>query len=60
MESPEKQVQEKRSLYNIDDSFKKIVVAKTGLNPTYDDNGVMTVDLLDFLLSERILDADIV
>jgi len=56
MESHEKQMQEKRSLYYIDDSFKKIVVAKTGLNPTYDENGVMTVDLYDFLLNDEILE----
>ena len=60
MESPEKQVQEKRSLYYIDDSFKKIVVAKTGLNPTYDDDGVMTVDLFDFLMSDKILETEAV
>ncbi len=53
MESMEKQEQEKRSLYYIDDSFKKIVVAKTGLNPSYDDEGILTVDLFDFLLDER-------
>lgn len=55
MESDEKQMQEKRSLYYIDDSFKKIVVAKTGLNPIYDEHGVVTVDLFDFLLKEDIL-----
>ncbi|MCR5209115.1 MAG: ATP-binding protein [Lachnospiraceae bacterium] len=59
MESLEKQTQEKRSLHNIDDSFKKIVVTKNDLNPTYDDEGVMTVDLFDFLLSEKIMEADL-
>ena len=58
MESDEKQVQEKRSLYYIDDSFKKIVVAKTGINPTYDEAGVMTIDLFDFLLSDKVLETD--
>lgn len=52
---PEKQMQEKKSLYFIDDSFKKIVVAKTGLNPAYDDKGVLAVDLFDFLIDERIM-----
>ncbi len=46
----DKQLQEKRSLYYIDDSFKKIVVAKTGLKPSYDEKGVMTIDLFDFLM----------
>ena len=53
MESAEKQAQEKRSLYNIDDSFKKVVVAKTGLNPAYDDKGVLVIDLFDFLLGKE-------
>ena len=60
MESFEKQAQEKRSLYYIDDSFKKIVVAKTGLNPTYDEDGVMTIDLFDFLLKDKSLDVDLI
>ena len=50
MDSAEKKHQEKRSLYCIDDSFEKIVVAKTGLNPTHDEYGVKTIDLFDFLL----------
>ncbi len=57
MESEEKHIQEKRSLYYIDDSFKKIVVAKTGLNRTYDENGVLTIDLFDFLLDGRVLES---
>lgn len=59
MESLEKQTQEKRSLHNIGDSFKKIVVTKNDLNPTYDDEGVMTVDLFDFLLNKIILETDL-
>lgn len=59
MESLEKQMQEKRSLHNIDDSFKKIVVTKNDLNPIYDDEGVMTVDLFDFLLNKIILETDL-
>ena len=53
MEEPDKQLQEKKSLYYIDDSFKKIVVAKTGLKPSYDDKGVVTIDLFDFLLGKE-------
>ena len=55
MADEDKQTQEKRSLYYINDSFKKIVVAKTGLNPYYDEEGVLTVDLFDFLLSPGIV-----
>lgn len=50
MDDPEKQRQEKKSLYNIDDSFKKIIVTKSGLKPAYDENGVLIIDLFDFLL----------
>ncbi|SFK26544.1 ATP-binding protein [Succinivibrio dextrinosolvens] len=53
MSDPEKQLQEKRSLYYIDDSFKKIVVSRTGLKPAFDDKGILVVDLFDFLLDEK-------
>ena len=50
MDDADKQIQEKKSLYYIDDSFKKIVVAKTGLKPSYDEKGVLIIDLFDFLM----------
>ncbi len=50
MDDADKQLQEKKSLYYIDDSFKKIVVAKTGLKPSYDEKGVRVIDLFDFLM----------
>ena len=53
MSDPEKQLQEKRSLYYIDDSFKKIVVSRTGLKPSFDEKGILVVDLFDFLLNEK-------
>lgn len=49
MDDPQKAVQEKRSLNSVDDSFKKIVITKSGLNVTKDDKGVMVVDLFEFL-----------
>ena len=52
MDDVDKQLQEKKSLYYIDDSFKKIVVAKTGLKPSYDEKGVMVIDLFDFLMDD--------
>lgn len=55
MEQPDKQDQEKKSLYYIDDSFEKIVIAKTGLDPSYDDAGIKTVDLFDFLTDSNSL-----
>lgn len=49
MDDPQKAMQEKRSLNSIDDSFKKIVITKNGLNVTKDDKGVIVVDLFEFL-----------
>ena len=50
MESQSKQQQEKRSLYYIDDSFKKIIVTKNGLDVFRDEKGVEVIDLFHFLL----------
>jgi len=47
----EKEQQEKKSLYYIDDSFKKTVITKNGLAHSTDEKGVETVDVFDFLLS---------
>jgi predicted AAA+ superfamily ATPase len=49
----EKRRQEIRPLINIDDSFKKIVVTKDVIKPWYDDNGVLTINLFDFLLTRN-------
>lgn len=54
--SSEKVLQEKKSLYYIDDSFKKIVVTRNGLKVMRDEKGIVTIDLFDFLLSEDSLD----
>ena len=39
----------------IDDSFKKIVITKDGLNPRTDDKGITVIDLFDFLKDESTL-----
>ena len=54
--SPEKVLQEKKSLYYIDDSFKKIVVTRNGLKVMRDEKGIVTIDLFDFLLNEDSLE----
>lgn len=52
MPSQEKMEQELRSLLHIGDSFQKVVIVG-GLQPTYrNDNGVLIVNLSDFLLSK--------
>lgn len=46
----EKREQEIRPFRKIDDSFKKIVVTKDIVSPHYDEHGIMTVNIYDFLL----------
>ena len=58
MDAPGKQAQEKRSLYGIDDSFKKIVITKNGLKPSIDERGVLTLDLFSFLLNDDSLERE--
>lgn len=47
--------QEKNSLINIDDSFKKIIIVKDNFKPWYDDNGILMLSLKDFLLDVEII-----
>ena len=56
MDSEEKTRQEKRPLYNIDDSFKKIIITKNSLNQIQDEKGVITIDLFDFLMQKDMVD----
>lgn len=46
----DKKKQESRSLYYIDDSFKKIIVTKNGLQPAFDEKGILIIDIFDFLM----------
>lgn len=55
MKTADKEEQEKRPLWNIDDSFKKIVITKDGLEPRRDEKGIVTIDLFDFLLNPNSL-----
>jgi len=50
-----KEEQEKRSFNQIDDSFKKIIVVKDDIKPKRDEQGILTIGLLDFLLNENSL-----
>lgn len=54
--SNEKLEQEKASLINIDDSFKKIIVVKDRIKPALDEHGILTINLFDFLLDMNSLD----
>jgi predicted AAA+ superfamily ATPase len=52
----EKRKQEIRSLNNTKDSFKKIVVVKDNIIPWHDENGILYVGIVQFLLDDRSLD----
>ena len=56
MYNPEKEQQEKRSLKLISDSFKKIVVVRETILPRRDENGILTIGLLPFLLNSNSLE----
>lgn len=47
--------QEKSSLLNINDSFKKIIIVKDVMKPQRDENGIVSISLYDFLLDENSL-----
>ena len=51
----EKQEQELRPLRKIDDSFKKIIVTKDIVPASYDESGVLTLSIYDFLLNPNAL-----
>ena len=52
----EKRMQEKASLINVGDSFKKIIIVKDIIKPWNDDDGILTMSIFDFLLNENSLD----
>ena len=52
----EKEIQESRSLTNINDSFKKVFVVKEHIMPRRNEDGILTIGLFDFLLKEDSLD----
>ena len=46
-----KRTQEIRPFRKIDDSFKKIVITKDIVQPYYDEYGILTINIYDFLLN---------
>lgn len=54
--SAEKELQEKKSLLSVDDSFKKIIVVKDVIKPYCDNDGIVTIGLFDFLQNENSLE----
>ena len=56
VQTEEKQAQEKASLINVNDSFKKIIIVKDVVSVTRDETGITTMSIYDFLLKENSLE----
>ena len=56
LQSLDKAEQEKKSLLNIDKKNKKIIIIKDRVKAFLDDNGIVTINLFDFLLNKDSLD----
>ena len=52
----EKMLQEQNSLTRINDSFKKIIIVKDAIKTHYNEDGVLILNLFDFLLEENSLE----
>ncbi len=53
---PEKRAQEINSLIRVPDSFRKIVVVGSHINPWKDDYGILYIGIEQFLLDEKAID----
>ena len=51
-----KREQEIRPFRKIDDSFKKIIITGDIIAPYYDDHGILTMNIYDFLLDQKSLE----
>lgn len=56
MPTEEKRIQEKASLIGVKDSFKKIILVKDIVKISRDEDGIMTMNIYDFLLNKDSLD----
>lgn len=52
MKTEQKEIQERKSLTNINDSFKKIIIVGDVSKPRMDENGIITMGIYYFLLNE--------
>ena len=51
----EKLNQEQKSLININDSFRKIIITKDNIITHYNEDGILMINIFDFLLNPEIL-----
>ena len=52
MENDDKRMQEERPLLKINDSFKKIIIVKDYIKRTRNEDGIIIMSILDFLLDQ--------
>lgn len=52
----EKMNQEQRSLLMTGDGFKKIIITKNAIAPLYNENGILVMNIFDFLLNPNSLE----
>ena len=56
MKTPEKVQQEQKSLLNVNDFFKKIIIVGDNIKRSRYDNGIIIMSIYDFLLDENSLE----
>jgi len=55
LSTPEKTIQESRSLNHISDNFKKIIIVKDNVKPWRTEDGILVIGIIDFLLDTESL-----
>lgn len=56
LDTREKTIQEEKSLMNINDNFKKIIVVKSTMKHWYTEEGILIIGIQEFLLDKNSLD----
>lgn len=56
LDTREKTIQEEKSLMNINDNFKKIIVVKSTMKHWYTEEGILVMGVQEFLLDKNSLD----
>ena len=56
LDTREKTLQEEKSLLNINDNFKKIIIVKDDIIKWYTEEGILVIGILEFLLNKDSLD----
>ncbi len=57
MNNPGKLQQEQNSLLHVNDHFKKIIIVRDSIRPRRDEQGIVTMGILNFLMDENSLEA---